>query len=224
MSFSQIQASNLRDQVADQIRSAIIEGRLRPNDHIVEAELTAQLGVSRTPVREALILLEQDGLVVSYPYRGSFVRNFTPQDVKDIFSMRTVLENFAAELIIDRLTNEEYNHLDQLIEAQRQAIAIGDLRQIRSIDMNFHHFIVSCSQHSLLIRNWKQIVAQIFAVLHIRAWAIPNYDEYKAIRDHLAILNAYKQRDLPTLMSLNREINERVAGECVYSVEQKGSA
>src|SRR5688572_3458655 len=98
MTFSQIRAMNLREQVVEQIRTAIIEGRLKPNDHIVESSLTQMLGISRTPVREALILLEQDGLVVSYPNRGSYVRNFTSQDVDEVFSMRTMLENFAGEL------------------------------------------------------------------------------------------------------------------------------
>jgi DNA-binding GntR family transcriptional regulator len=217
-SFSQIQPVNLRDQVVDQIRTAIIEGRLKPNDHIVESNLTRQLGVSRTPVREALILLEQDGLVVSYPHRGSFVRNFTAQDAKDIFSMRTTLENFAGELIIDELDESDYQHLEQLIETQRSAIAAGDFRQVRTTDMSFHHYLVNRSQHSLLIQNWQQIVAQIAAVLYIRAEAIPDYDEFHAIRDHSAILDAYRKRDFNALREVNKKINQRVAGECVYAL------
>jgi DNA-binding GntR family transcriptional regulator len=91
--FSQIRAVSLREQVAEQIRIAIIEGRLKPNDHIVESQLTEQLGVSRTPVREALILLESESLVVSIPNRGCFVRAFSTDDVRALFSMRIVLEN-----------------------------------------------------------------------------------------------------------------------------------
>jgi len=63
--FSQVRASNLREQVVEQVRAAIIQGHLKPGDHIIEASLTKQLGVSRTPVREALILLEREGLVVA---------------------------------------------------------------------------------------------------------------------------------------------------------------
>lgn len=219
MAFSQIQAVSLRQQVVEQIRTAIIEGRLKPNDHIVENSLTQQLGVSRTPVREALILLEQDGLVVSHPHRGVFVRNFTTQDVADIFSMRTALENFAGELIIDKLTEHDYRHLEQLIERQRQAITAEDYKVVRSIDVDFHAYIVNTSQHSLLIRNWKQIVAQIAAVLYLRAEAIPDYDEYLAVRDHTSIVDAYRARDLAALMAVNRQINQRVAGECHFAVE-----
>jgi DNA-binding GntR family transcriptional regulator len=219
MVFSQIQAVSLRQQVVEQIRTAIIEGRLKPNDHIVESSLTQQLGVSRTPVREALILLEQDGLVVSFPNRGSFVRNFTSQDVADIFSMRTSLENFAGELIIEQLEEEDYHYLEDLIARQRSAIANSDYKVVRSLDMSFHQYIVNRGNHGLLIRNWQQIVAQIAAVLYLRAEAVPDYDEYLAIRDHTAIVQAYRQRDLAALTALNRQINQRVAGECQFSVE-----
>jgi DNA-binding GntR family transcriptional regulator len=226
MTFEAIQSVNLRELVVEQIRTAIIEGRLRPNDHIVENALTSQLGVSRTPVREALILLERDGLIVSYPHRGCFVRNFTSQDVEDIFTMRTALENFAGELIISRLTEVDFQQLDALIEKQRQAIEAGNFKEVRSIDMSFHEFLIDRSQHALLRRNWRQIVAQIAAVLYIRAEVIFNYDEYLAIRDHEAILNAYKARDLVALRAQNERVNRRVAEECKYSVEHiaKGRA
>lgn len=219
VTFSQIRSVSLREQVVEQIRAAIIEGRLRPNDHIVESTLTLQLGVSRTPVREALILLESDGLVVSYPHRGSFVRIFTAQDVDDIFSMRTALENFAGERIIEHLTETDYAHLQSLIDQQQAAILVHDFKIVRTIDMSFHQYLLDASKHDMLIRNWRQIVAQIAAVLYLRAEAIPDYDEYHAIRDHGHILECYRQRDLPGLMQRNRLINQRVAGECKFAIE-----
>lgn len=220
MSFSVIQPVSLREQVVEQIRTAIIEGRLKPGDHIVENSLTAQLGVSRTPVREALILLERDGLVVSQPHRGSFVRSFTEADVEAIFSMRTNLENFAAERIIQSLDDEDFARLYGSIEQQRAAIARGDFKQVRSIDMSFHQYIVDRSQHAILAQNWRQIVAQIAAVLYIRAEGIPDYDEYLAIRDHTAIVDAYARRDLEAVMHLNRQVNQRVANECTFSIRK----
>ncbi|MBZ0296625.1 MAG: GntR family transcriptional regulator, partial [Anaerolineae bacterium] len=138
MTFSQIRALNLREQVADQIRSAIIEGRLRPEDHITEVMLSEQLGVSRTPVREALILLEREELVVSIPNRGFFVRSFDERVVSELFSMRTILENFAADLLVDRLTPEDDSRLTQLIEQQAFYLVQDDFKQVRRADMAFH--------------------------------------------------------------------------------------
>lgn len=214
MAFSQIQPVSLREQVVEQIRTAIIEGRLRPNDHIVENVLTHQLGISRTPVREALILLERDGLVVSHPHRGCFVRNFTVDDVEDIFTMRTTLENFAGERIMDRLVEGDYLHLEALIEQQHKSIIAKDFKAVQTVDMSFHQYIVDKSNHALLIQNWRQIVAQIAAILYIRAEAVPDYDEQLVIHVHSLIVQAYRQHNLAELMRLNREINQRVAEEC----------
>jgi len=221
--FSQIQPISLREQVVEQIRTAIIEGQLKPNDHIVEAKLTRQLGVSRTPVREALILLVREGLVVAEPNRGAFVRAFDENDVDVIFSMRTTLENFAAELVINELTAEDHAWLNQAITNQRHSIEQGDFKQVRTIDMSFHQYLINKSKHPLLIRSWTEIVAQIAALLYIRAESIPNYDEYLAVRDHQAIVDAYVAYDLEQVREANRRINNRVASECRFSVKKEVS-
>jgi DNA-binding GntR family transcriptional regulator len=222
--FSQIRPLNLREQVADQIRTAIIEGRLKPNDHIVEVTLTDQLGVSRTPVREALILLERESLVVSLPHRGCFVRAFDVADVTALFSMRVTLENFAAELIIDQLGPGDYDNLQNLIERQREFIQQNDFKQVRSTDMAFHQYLITQSNHPHLIRNWQEIVAQVAAVLYIRADGYKNYNENLAISDHQRILDAYKLRSLEAVHAENRRINKRVELECISAIEKLQSA
>jgi DNA-binding GntR family transcriptional regulator len=216
--LSQIRPINLREQVVQQIRTAIIEGRIKPNDHITESILTEQLGVSRTPVREALILLEREGLVVAAPNRGCFVRAFTERDVSEIFSMRTTLENLAAKIIINQLQPNDFEYLYDSIANQRTAIEHNDFKLVRTIDMAFHEYLVTRSHHDLLTRNWMAIVAQIAAVLYLRAEAIVDYDEYQSIHDHTAIVKAYELRDLERLMVLNEQINLRVASECQRGV------
>jgi DNA-binding GntR family transcriptional regulator len=220
--LSQIRAINLREQVADEIRTAIIEGRLKPNDRVTESVLTRQLGVSRTPVREALIILEQESLIVSVPNRGSYVRAFDEADIEALFSMRTTLENFAAELIIDRLTDEDYATLQGLIDQQKSSIHDRNYKQVRSTDMTFHKTLIERTEHPTVIRNWTQIVAQVAAVLYVRADAQPDYDEYRAIEDHFAILNAYRAHDLEQVKRENRRINTRVAAECRSAVRLLG--
>lgn len=217
--FSPIQAVSLREKVAEQVRTAIIEGRLKPNDHIVEANLTQQLGVSRTPVREALILLEREALIVSVPHRGSFVRAFNEHDVKAIFTMRTTLENFAGELIVDKLTEVDFVELQHLIDRQRHYIDQQNFKLVRSTDMAFHAYQVNRSNHPVLYRSWQEIVAQIAAILYLRADAIQDMDEYRAISDHQAIVAALRARDLERLRSENLRINTRVMDECVLAVQ-----
>lgn len=216
--FSLIHPVSLREQVAAQIRTAIIEGRLKPNDHIVEATLTQQFGVSRTPVREALILLESEALIVSVPNRGCFVRVFNEDDVVALFSMRTTLENFAAELISNRLTADDFAELDRLIEAQHQYILQDDFKRVRSTDMTFHQYLIDASDHPILKRTWQAIVAQIAAVLYLRAEANPDVDEFQAITDHRSIVAALKEGNLPQLRAENERINDRVANQCISAV------
>lgn len=221
--FSQIRAVSLREQVAEQIRTAIIEGRLKPNDHIVEVSLTQQLGVSRTPVREALILLEREALVVSIPHRGCFVRAFNVQDVDAVFSMRTTLENFAAELSVPRLNHSDYEELRYLIERQKLYIDQKDFKQVRSTDMAFHQYLINASDHPHLMRSWQEIVAQIAAILYLRAEGNPGVDEYRAISDHQSILDAYVAQDVARIKEENQRINERVAKQCRDAIERLGA-
>jgi DNA-binding GntR family transcriptional regulator len=222
MTFSPVRSMTLRDQVIEQIRTAIIEGRLRPGDHIVEASITEQMQVSRTPVREALILLEQQSLVVSYPNRGYFVQAFTEEDVREIFSMRASLENFAAELNIDRFTEDDYLTLEGMITRQKAAIETGDSKHVRGIDMGFHRYIVSFSGHSRLLRSWSELVAQVAALLHLRAEGF-EYDEMRAAEDHMLIVDGYRARDLEAVRRHNNAINARVSGECQRAIQVLGA-
>ncbi len=224
MSFTRIQKGNVRDSVVKQIRQAIIEGHLKPDDHIVEISLTKELGVSRTPVREALLLLEREGLVVTQTNRGSFVRSFTVDDIEEIFSMRISMENFAAQQNIDRLSDDDFKQMYEFLASQEAAIQADNFEQVRSIDMNFHRFIINRSGHRLLARHWEEIVAQIAALLFFRAEVFPDYDEMLAIRDHKRIIEAYHQRDLDSLYAANQQINNRVCTECVNAVKAKSKS
>jgi DNA-binding GntR family transcriptional regulator len=98
----------------EQVRVAIVEGRYSPGDRLVEARLAAELGLSRTPVREALRLLQAEGLVVSERNRGSMVRPLSPTEVDDLYGLRIRLESYAAELATERATETE---LGKLVEA-----------------------------------------------------------------------------------------------------------
>ncbi|NJL57732.1 GntR family transcriptional regulator [bacterium] len=219
MTFSHINPVSLRDQVVEQVRKAIIEGRLLPEDRITEAALTRELGVSRTPVREALILLQGEGLITYIPNRGAFVRSFDAERVEHIFSTRCNLENFTAELVINRLTEADFIRLESLIERQRQAMADQDWQAARSRDVDFHWHLVQRSEHAYLQRLWRELVAQVAALLHLRARGLP-YDEYQVITDHQAIVAAYRSRDLAAVQDLNRRINDRVAEECRVALSQ----
>lgn len=215
-----IQRLTLREQIIQQIRSAIIEGTLRPNDHLPIQDLTKQLGVSRAPLSEALLLLEGEGLVVSVPNKGFFVRAFEIRDVDIIFSMRTILENSAAEIVMGKLTDKDYEHIAHINTELELAIQDDSISIARSYDMLFHQFFIEKSEHDLLIKAWKQLVAQIAALLQIRADHSNTYNS-DVIGDHQALVSCYENEGLETLKRLNININNRVAYECKEALRQQ---
>ena len=103
----------LRAEVVDMIRDAIVTGQLKPGERLKESLLASQMSVSRSPVREALRQLEQEGLIISIPNQGSFVKVFDEDDVREIFTLRATLEDLACEIILanGKLQPEDFDHL-----------------------------------------------------------------------------------------------------------------
>ena len=210
-----VKSVSLRDQVYDQIRQAILERRLRPGDHVSDRELTKLLNVSRTPLREALGLLERDGLVHSIPNRGWFVTKFGPPEIREIFLIRSGLENLAADLMIDRLSEERYAELEAQIEDLGRAIQRNQVELKNRLDHEFHQRLVELAGNKRLLRMWLNIAVQCSMVFHYHTVTMPDYDHWQGVRDHTAILNALRSRDPVAVHAVNNEINQRVAGQCI---------
>ena len=102
----------LRDVVFENLRGAIVEGRLKPGERLMEVQLAEQLGVSRTPVREAIRKLELEGLVVMLPRKGAYVANMSLKDLIDVLEIRASLEGLAASLAAERITDEDIKKLE----------------------------------------------------------------------------------------------------------------
>src|SRR5574341_322553 len=106
---------NLVEQIATALRQAIADGKLRPGTRLLEVQVARQMGTSRAPLREALIQLEREGLVVRQPNRGAFVADLTEELVREVASLRGVLEGFAAGLAVKRLTEEDFRQLERIL-------------------------------------------------------------------------------------------------------------
>jgi DNA-binding GntR family transcriptional regulator len=205
----------LRDQVYDQIRLAILERRLRPGDHVREQEWTKMLEVSRTPLREALGLLERDGLVQNFPNRGWFVTKFSPVEIEEIFFVRSGLENMAASRMICRLTEEDYATLEALIRDQEEAIKQNQPTLRSKIDLQFHRTLVSLANNRRLLNMWENIAVQCSMAFNYHTVTMPNYDHMQGMVDHTAILNALRSGAVANVYAINNEINSRVARQCI---------
>ncbi len=147
----------LRHDVRDHLRNQIFDGSLQPGDRIVESRLARELGISQAPVREALRELEQMGLVVSYPNRGSSVRRVEPKDADEMYILRAHLEVLAVDLALPRLTGDDLITLDRFIEDMIKAAKANDPERLTELDTGFHEFILTCSGNSLLLKTWQGI-------------------------------------------------------------------
>ncbi len=157
MEFPLTDYKQLHDRVADCLRDMIIQGKLKAGEWLRQERLAAELGISYTPIREALKQLEVEGLVEHAPYRGVRVVQFGVDDVVDIYSLRSVLEGQASAAAALRLTDAELGQLRALHEGMLALTGKDDLQQFRDLNRQFHQAISQASQRTYLIRALKSI-------------------------------------------------------------------
>jgi DNA-binding GntR family transcriptional regulator len=155
-----IRTKNLSTQAANQIREAIASGQFQPGTQLVEVELARNLGLSRSPIREALYLLEQEGLIVRYPRRGAFVRGLSRRETDEIFSLRTVLEGFAVERAVKNMSSERADKLRAMIREMYVIAKKQDAVLFGQIDAQFHEYLCEIAEH--------RVLQQVFNMLHSR--------------------------------------------------------
>ncbi len=218
-----IRVSSLSDVVADRLRQAIITGELGPGERLSEPGLAAQLGISRSPVREALQNLKSEGLVVERSNRSNYVWAPTLADIEEIFSLRIMIETLASEWLANHLTSEDVRELEETIEKERLAIAENDLFAIIDTDRQFHQYICYRANHSRLRDWWNQLMGQWEVVLYKRLTTRPDLVLSTVIQDHQAILEAMKSRDLDQVTELHRSINDRVSANIKQLIQEESN-
>lgn len=158
----------LQDQAAASLRAAIMSGELRPGQRLVESEIASRMGVSRIPVREAIRSLERDGLVVSAPGRGASVISLSDDDVDEIYGLRSALEVYALELIIERHREPAIRRLQDLVDAMAMPSRTHRREQLMQIDLRFHQALCELSGNRRLLQAWLRLSDQIGILLRLK--------------------------------------------------------
>jgi len=184
---------NLVEQIATALRQAIADGKLRPGTRLLEVRIAREMGTSRAPLREALIQLEREGLVVRRPNRGAFVAELTEELVREVASMRRVLEGFAASLAVKRLTGEDFDRLETILKEMLTAARRGDFPRMVEWDFQFHEYIIRASGHHLLHETWAGMDRKIR--VYLSATNLMYADMKSVVEGHLPILRALRRRD-----------------------------
>ena len=152
----------LREVVFNTLRKAILKGELKPGERLMEIALAERLGVSRTPVREAMRKLELEGLVVMIPRRGAQVANITEKDLNDVLEVRIALENLSIENACARMTEEQLAQLLDAARAFEKTMADGNLVKLAEADVAFHEVIYQASDNRRLNQVLNNLREQIY--------------------------------------------------------------
>ncbi len=152
----------LRDVVFNTLRKAILTGELKPGERLMEIHLANQLGVSRTPIREAIRKLELEGLVIMIPRRGAEVAQITEKSLKDVLEVRKALDALCVELACDRITEEEKQNLKKACDDFEQATITGDATTIAAADVALHDIIVEATGNKRLIQLINNLSEQMY--------------------------------------------------------------
>lgn len=162
-----ITADSRRHVIVRALRRAIEVGELAPGDRLVERDLAERMGISRGPVREALRQLEQEGLVVSYPYRGTVVAEISAEEVEHLLvPLRLVLERFAVRHALARLTAADLSTLATLAATMRSAARSGDRAAVVETDVAFHELLLERASQPHALQVWRTIAPRIRAYFH----------------------------------------------------------
>lgn len=198
----------LRDVVFNTIKDGILTGRLRPGERLLENQLANELGVSRTPIREALRMLEIENLVDLIPRKGAQVKEMSEKDIKDVLEIRKVLEELAAGLAAANITNQDISELKRLHGEFVEAFDRGDREGVIIADTNFHDVIFSATKNDKLIQIISNISIQIYRyrITYLKLLtdiSLPN-------QQHLELIRAFELRDADKARAIMSEhINDQ---------------
>jgi DNA-binding GntR family transcriptional regulator len=192
--LEQVVRRALTDEVLTTLRKAIIAGAFGPGDHVPEARMAEQLGVSRVPVREAMMALEREGLLVFDERGAARVRDFTAADFEEIFTMRLALEPMAARLACRKLQPADLAAFTENIRRMRQTEGLLD---VTLLDVDFHDLVMKVARHSLLSVCWGNLRSPLrvwLARLH-RLEEGPRETRTITLRGHMKIVKTLQSGD-----------------------------
>jgi len=192
---------SLVDQVAEFLTKAILEGRYKSGQRLVENELQRKFGVSRAPIREAFFVLERNGLLTNIPRKGRFVRTIKEKDIEENFVVRAHLESLAVRLAVPHLGPDDFNKMDSALSAMMLAAKGNDFKTYYKFHYEFHGIFIRASRNDTLIRMLEDLRYQTiwFQYSHPSPQERP-YDDLISVHRH--ILDLFMKKEIDELEHL----------------------
>ncbi|MCI8465640.1 MAG: GntR family transcriptional regulator [Lachnospiraceae bacterium] len=198
----------LRDVVFNTLRRAILRGELIPGQRLMEIQLAEKMGVSRTPVREAIRKLELEGLVVMIPRKGAEVAHISGKNLRDVLEVRRALEELAGELACKRMTEEELRLLEKANHKFTSVLGSDDITVIAQADEAFHGLIYQATDNERLIQMVNHLREQMYRyrIEHIK----DRSQRRVLVQEHQEIMRALALRDVEaTRRTIRNHINKQ---------------
>lgn len=210
----------LREIVFESLREAIINGILKPGERLMEIQLAEEMGVSRTPVREAIRKLELEAFVVMIPRKGAYVAGISMKDIADVFEIRAALEGLAAGLAAERITEEELEHLERTLVKITECTESNNLDALIDIDTDFHDVLYKASRNERLVQIVSNLREQI---QRFRTASLSHPGRMKdALEEHKKIVEAISERNAELAQSLAREHIENAENSMLNVLKENG--
>lgn len=183
----------LRDVVFHTLREAILKGELKPGERLMELQLASKLGVSRTPIREAIRMLEQEGLAVTVPRKGAEVAKMTEKDMEDVLEIREVLDELAATIACEQMTQEQLDALRGTMREFEEFTKTGNVKKIAEADVKFHDIIYQATGNPKLVNLLNNLREQMY---RYRIEYLKDEKNYPVlIREHCQIVEGLIEKD-----------------------------
>jgi DNA-binding GntR family transcriptional regulator len=212
---------SLVENAAEQLRQSIISGKLSPGTRLLEIEIADQLGVSRGTLREALRILENDKLVESIPGHGSYIKSISERDIRELYSLRSILEQEAIRLAAEHATSNQLQQLQMILEQMFESAKHADLAQVVGYDLDFHRAIWKIANHQRLLLVLEELSLQIKIYLAVQTKLYE--DLAVGIADHHEIFKAIQNKDGNRAATLMRDHLESAANTVIaYAHQQEG--
>lgn len=209
----------LHQGVYSALKEAILRGQLQPGTRLCEADIAAQMGISRAPIREAFRQLEREGLAINSPYKGTFVATFTPDDIHELCAVRSLLEGYAVAQAVQRITPDDIERLtaimDEMLDVARQDV---DLPIFIEKDLAFHEEVCRLSGNRRLFAIWSTLASQtrLYFMMVNQAYL----DREAVARLHIPALEAIRARDVEGARRALQEAIESAGKETARRLEE----
>jgi DNA-binding GntR family transcriptional regulator len=209
----------MSEEIADILRENIISGNIDQGEKVNEYQVAKLLNISRPPIREAFRLLAAEGLITLVPRKGAFVSKMTPQEVKEIYEMKSMMESFAVRLAIPIINEKEVSELDSILRLMEEKIKENNFKQIQRLNIEFHRKMIEMSKNQKLVYFYESIILPIRRYQRIGLSAPASWET--SLQEHRDIVEAIRSRNIELAERLTREHRMKATARATSWLKEK---